>query len=81
MKILYDKYRKKSVKYEGGIEGIIVGFCDNNLIATCEEGCNPSYSFRRLDKNTFIDEKYRDSKYRYFYVTESTMLKQHPKIK
>lgn len=80
MKILYDKYKFKSVKYPNNIEGLIVGYSDNNLIATCET-CNPSYSFRRLDKNTFIDEKYRDSKYRYFYVTESTMLKQHPKIK
>lgn len=80
MEIVYKKYSGKQVKYPGEVEGIIVGYCDNNLIAACDS-CHPTYSFRRLDKNTYIDENYKESKWRYFYVNESTMLRQYPKIK
>lgn len=79
MKVTYEKYKEKSVVYPDGIEAVIVGYCDNNLIGACD--CSPIYSFRRLDKNTYIDEKYKETKWRYFYVSESTMIKQHPEIK
>lgn len=80
MEIIYNKYRGKKVEYPGNVEGIIVGYCDNNLIVGCDS-CHPSYSFRRLDKDTFIEDEYKESKYRYFYCTEATMIKQYPEIK
>lgn len=71
METLYNKYKFKTFKHQDGVEGKIVGFCENNLIGACEN-CNPIYSFRRLDKNTYIDENYRDNNWRYFYVSEKT---------
>lgn len=71
MKQLFDKYKFKTFTHQDGVEGIVVGFCDNNLIGACES-CNPIYSFRRLDKNTYIDDAYKDNKWRYFYVSEKT---------
>lgn len=70
MEQLFEIYKFKTFTHQDGVEGQIVGYCDNNLIGACE--CNPIYSFRRLDKNTYIDEAYKDTKYRYFYVSEKT---------
>lgn len=77
MKKVYSLYKGKTIEYPDGVKGLIVGFCDNNLIGACE--CNPTYSFRRLDKNTFIEEEYKSNKYRYFYVLESVIEKQYLK--
>lgn len=71
MKTLYEKYKFRTFTHQDNVEGIIVGYCNNALIGACEN-CAPIYSFRRLDKNTYIDENYKDSRFRYFYCSENT---------
>jgi len=70
MNRVYKAIKGKTVKF-GTYSGIICGYGDATFIAATED--KPPYSFRKLDKGTTIEEEYKDSKYRYFYVNESDL--------
>lgn len=74
MKLAYEKLKGLKVTHNE-TEGMLAGFCHDRLIAATLT--NPHYSFRRLEKDTFIEEEYKDAKYRYFYCSESFIEKQH----
>lgn len=75
---IYEKYKGMPV-HHGEIKGVICGFTDNNLIMATEQ--NPLYSFRKFDKEGhFVEEEYKDKKYRYSYILESTVEAQHNDI-
>lgn len=72
MNRVYKAIRGKTVKFQG-YSGTVCGYGDGTFIAATED--KSQCSFRKLDKGTVIEELYKDTKYRYFYVNESDILK------
>jgi len=73
MKKLYKKFKGFKVLC-GEYGGVVCGYCENHfLVATLDR---PACSFRRTKPDTFIEEEYVDSQYRYFYADESMLEKQ-----
>jgi len=73
MEKAYQKYKGVKVVHKD-YEGIVAGYTDDHLILACET--SNRCSFRRLMKDTFIQEEFKDVKYRYIYENESTVIKQ-----
>lgn len=73
MERIYNKYKDQEVTING-FTGKLAGYSEDRFLLAAENA--PSYSFRRLDKGSFIDEKYKDSKYRYWYCNETILDKQ-----
>lgn len=69
---VYQKYRLKEVT-NNGYTGTLVGFSEDRFLLAAEEKDAPSYSFRRLDKGSFVEEEYRDKRFRYWYVNENLL--------
>lgn len=68
MKRIYEKYRDKEVLADG-FPAFVAGYSHNRLIlATLEK---PKADFRRDEGMMFIDDKYKDSSYRYCYANEA----------
>lgn len=70
---LYNKYKELIVAYEDCCP-IICGYNGSHLIGAVKG--KPISSFRKLNRNTYIEETYKDTAWRYCYVDESTILKQ-----
>lgn len=68
MKILYEKYKGKIIN-----GGIIVGYSEDKLLLAVQG--NPMPSFKRLDRDTYIDEEYKTGTHRFVYCDESTVEK------
>lgn len=69
MEVIYNKYKGLRV-VQGGIEGVVCGFTPDNLLLAIEQ--HPDYSFRKFGKEEhFIEEGFKEKKYRYCYVLES----------
>lgn len=77
MRRLFDQYEKTIVVHPN-YSGVVCGYDDSRLILAVETNNDKGIFFRRLTKydNAFILDEYRDSKYRYVYEDESTILKQ-----
>jgi len=73
MKTSYDKYKGTKVIHTN-YSGIVCGYTEDHLILACET--KHIASFRRLMKNTFIEDEFKDPKYQYIYEDESTVIKQ-----
>jgi hypothetical protein len=72
MKIIYEKYKNKKVKYPNCF-GIVCGYCDDNILIATEQ--TPLYSFRKFGKDFhFIEEEFKNQKYRYCYVSENFLI-------
>ncbi len=79
---IYELYRFKTIK-QNGYKAKLVGFTGEKFILATTEKVNSS--FRKLDKDTFISKKYRNTAdnpitYFYIYCDESCLIKQHPKL-
>lgn len=74
MKLAYQRLKGLEVTH-GETKGVLIGFCHDRFIGATLT--SPHYSFRRLEKDSFIEEEYKDVKYRYFYISESYVENQH----
>ena len=71
---VYKELRGKVIRYDG-YEGVVCGYSDGRYLAATMT--KPMCSFRKkVEKDTFIEEEYKDVKYRYFYMNEADMIKQ-----
>ncbi len=70
---VYKEMRGRVIRYDG-YEGIVCGYSDGRYLAATET--KPMCSFRKVDKGTTIEEGYKDTKYRYFYLNEADFIKQ-----
>ena len=70
---VYKSMRGKTIRYEG-YEGVICGYSDGRYLAATET--KPECSFRKVDKGTTIEDDFKDSRYRYFYLNEADFIKQ-----
>ncbi len=76
MRILYEHWKNKKVTY-GAHHGFVCGYTDETLLIAMET--NPPYSFRKFGKQEhYIEDHYKESKYRYAYALESTLEKEYP---
>ena len=68
----------KNVKINrGDYTGIVCGYKPNMVILAVEDyGAIKDRTWRRLDKDTYIDSQYKDAKYRYIYEDADYILKQ-----
>jgi len=79
MKKLFLKFQGFKIVY-GEITGTVCGYSDSHFICATEQ--HPPYSFRKKDgEELYILEDYKDSKFRYFYALEKTILDQNRKGK
>lgn len=76
MEELYKLFKGRLITYPNGVEGKIIGYTNDNLLIATEQ--NPMYSFRKFGKEShYIEEEFKDKKYRYCYVSEDTVEQQH----
>lgn len=76
MEELYKLFKGKLITYPNGVEGKIIGYVDDNLLIATEQ--NPTYSFRKFGKQPhYIEEEYKDKKWRYCYLSEQTVEEQY----
>lgn len=73
MYLVYKKYKGFKVKCES-YSGTVCGINSDKILCATEE--NPQCAFRRTDKDTWIEEEFKDKKYRYFYMDENILDKQ-----
>lgn len=75
MSIVYKKYKGFKVKHDS-YEGIVAGFNLTKILCATEQ--NPQCAFKKseLDKESYIEEEYKDRKYTYFYCDENSLVKQ-----
>jgi len=73
---IYNRFKGKTFT-QGGYTGELAGFCDGKYILafdlTQTDQASPISSFRRLDKGSFVEETYKDQKWRYVYINENQM--------
>ena len=73
MKDIFNKYRGRTIKRHG-YKGILAGYNSHHFILAIESADRVKF-FRLTEREAHIQPKYRDSKYRYEYCDESTLLK------
>lgn len=75
MSLVYKKFKGFKVKHQS-YSGTVCGINSDKILAATED--SPACAFKKseLDKDTFIEEEYRDKKYTYFYCDESSLIKQ-----
>lgn len=73
MQNTYELYKGQTITYPD-CELTIVGYNDDHLIGATK--LKPLASFRKINKNTYIEEPFKDASYRYVYIDENTVLKQ-----
>jgi hypothetical protein len=74
METLFQMY-KGALIIHPNYQGEVCGFNETHFILAVETK-DESKFFRRLKKDFFIAEEYRDLKYRYIFEDESTIIKQ-----
>lgn len=80
MNRVYRVIKGKELKYHD-YSGLIVGYVsDKFILATTDK---TEKSFRKFDKRDipFIEEEYKDSKFKYIWLDESDVYKQHPELR
>jgi hypothetical protein len=77
METLFNLYKELVIVHKN-YTGIICGYDDSRFILAVETSDDKGIFFKRLrkDDNVFIMDKYKDSKYRYVYEDESSIIKQ-----
>ena len=51
---------------------VLVGYSDGHFILATET-TNSTWFFRKTDKGTFIEQEFKDPKYRYHYIDENEL--------
>ena len=76
MEQFYNKH--KNVKVDRGTySGVVCGYKSNMVILAVEDYSKvKDWTWRRLDKDTYIDPQYKDTKFRYIYEDADYILKQ-----
>lgn len=69
MERIYEKYKGKKIN-----NGVVCGYNETHILLAVED--NPTASFKRLYKGTFVEDKYKDKAFRYIYCDERTIEKQ-----
>lgn len=80
MEKIYRKVKGRELVY-AGYKGIICGYSSSKfIIATTDK---TDVAFRRFDKKEepFIEEEYKDPKFRYCWCDERDFIKQFPRLK
>lgn len=78
MERLYKKYKGRTIIHVN-YTAACCGYTDSNLILATTD--KPSCSFRKTDKSMFIEESFRDVKFKYVFEDEQEFLKQYKKLK
>lgn len=74
MKSVFDRF--KGLKVENpGYTGIVCGYTDCHIILAVETKIQGKF-FRTLKKDFYVEEEFKDPKYRYIFEDESTIEKQ-----
>jgi len=74
---VYNIYKGKKIKQDD-YTGYVCGYGLGRYILATES--HPNACFRRLDKDSYVDDEYKDKKYQYVYCDEATFLKQYPHL-
>ena len=74
MEILFNKYKGLQIVH-ATYTGIVCGFNDEHFILAIKASSS-AYGFRKLPKNSFIMDEYKDHKYKYVYEDETELIKQ-----
>lgn len=74
METLFQKYKGSLIVHDK-YKGEVCGFNETHFILAVETKDESNF-FRRLKKDFFIEEEYRELKYRYIFEDESTIIKQ-----
>lgn len=72
MKSIYEKYKGKEIK-NNLYSGIVVGYNEDKLILAVEG--NPVPSFKKLDKDAYVEDYYRADNNRFCYSDERSIEK------
>jgi histidinol phosphatase-like enzyme len=80
MNKVYKKLRLKEVVFSD-CSGVVCGYVSNRFIIAITTKLDKS--FRKFDKEDtpFIEEEYKDVKYRYVYCDERDVYKSNPKMR
>ena len=73
METLFEMYKGLLVIHNN-YQGEVCGFNETHFILAVETKDESNF-FRRLKKDFFVTEEYRDLKYRYIFEDESTLIK------
>ncbi len=74
MEILFNEFKEFEIVHPT-YKGKICGYNDEHFILAVEASSS-AYCFRRLPKESFVLEEYRDNRYKYVYENESEIIKQ-----
>jgi len=74
METLFNLYKGVLIVHPN-YQGIVCGYNETHFILAVETKDINNF-FRALKKDFFIDEEYKDAKYRYIFEDESTIIKQ-----
>lgn len=77
---IYKKVKGKLIKYDN-CEGVICGYTDNRLLIAVEDKPECSFRQREAKQEMFVEEEFKDEKYRYVYCDEMIVYRQHKKLK
>jgi len=70
MKAVYEKYCGKEIK-TGNYSGQVAGYSEDKVILAVEG--NPIPSFKRLDKDSWVEDQWRAGNHRFVYSDESAI--------
>lgn len=75
MKSVFEKFKGLIVE-NPGYSGVVCGYTDSHIILAVETK-NPIKFFRTLKKDFYVEEEFKDPKYRYVFEDERTIEKQY----
>jgi hypothetical protein len=77
MEIVYKRYKNKVITHNN-YTATCCGYTDSNLILATTD--RPNCCFRKVDKSMYIQDDFRDVKFKYVFEDEQEFLKQHSEI-
>lgn len=74
MKSVFEKFKGLTI-VNPGYAGVVCGYTDCHIILAVETKNSVKF-FRTLKKDFYVEEEFKDPKYRYIFEDESTIEKQ-----
>lgn len=72
MKKVYENYSGKEIK-TSSYQGVVAGYSEDKVILAVEG--NPIPSFKRLDKDSWVEDQWRSGNHRFVYSDEAAIEK------
>jgi hypothetical protein len=74
METVFNKFKGTTIVHKG-YTGVLCGYNNEHFILAIKASSS-SYGFRKLPKESFVMEEYKDVKYKYVYEDETQLIKQ-----